>query len=55
MAMTLTISKMNGSNIASPSLGKGVVEVLKVAVVDILDPEIINCQVEPYRTGFMSL
>ncbi len=54
MTTTLTISKMNGSNIASPSLGKGVVEVLKVAVVDVLDPENINRQVEPYWMGFMS-
>ncbi len=33
---------------------EGVIEVLKVAFADILDPKIINRQVEPYQMGFVS-
>ncbi len=33
---------------------EGVVEVLKVAFANILDPKIINHQVERYRTEFVS-
>jgi hypothetical protein len=32
---------------------EGSVEVLEVAVANILDPKIINRQVEPYLTGFV--